>query len=62
MTTKIFIVDDHYMIIEGIRSLVCQNEKGFGVDGTCMNATSCMHSANHKPNIILLDITYDLAA
>jgi len=56
MTTKIFIVDDHYMIIEGIRSLL-QNEKGLEWMGHAMNATSCMaFLQNHKPNIILLDI------
>lgn len=56
MATKIFIVDDHYMIIEGIRSLL-QNEKGLEWMGHAMNATSCMaFLQNHKPNIILLDI------
>ncbi len=56
MTTKIFIVDDHYMIIEGIRSLL-QNEKGLEWMGHAMNATSCMaFLQNHKPHIVLLDI------
>ena len=56
MTTKIFIVDDHYMIIEGIRSLL-QNEKGLEWMGHAMNAKSCMaFLQNHKPNIIFLDI------
>lgn len=56
MTARIFIVDDHYMIIEGIRSLL-QNEKEFEWMGHAMNATSCMGFLQlHKPNIILLDI------
>ena len=41
MGTKIFIVDDHYMIIEGIRSLL-QNEKSIEWLGHAGNAASCM--------------------
>lgn len=56
MTTRIFIVDDHYMIIEGIRSLL-QNGKGLEWIGHAMNATSCMaFLKTHQPHIILLDI------
>lgn len=56
MATRIFIVDDHYMIIEGIRSLL-QNEKGLEWMGHAMNATSCLaFLQTHQPNIILLDI------
>jgi DNA-binding NarL/FixJ family response regulator len=33
MPIKVFIVDDHYMVIEGIRSLL-QNEKN--IDGWAM--------------------------
>lgn len=56
MTTRIFIVDDHYMIIEGIRSLL-QNGKGLEWMGHAMNATSCMaFLQKHQPHIILLDI------
>jgi DNA-binding NarL/FixJ family response regulator len=56
MATRIFIVDDHYMIIEGIKSLL-QNEKGIEWMGHAMSATSCMAFLQmHTPDIILLDI------
>jgi hypothetical protein len=41
MATKIFITDDHYMIIEGIRSLL-QGEKNLEWLGHAMTAGSCM--------------------
>jgi DNA-binding NarL/FixJ family response regulator len=41
MKTSIFIVDDHYMVIEGIRSLL-QNEKGIEWTGHATNAASCL--------------------
>jgi DNA-binding NarL/FixJ family response regulator len=41
MATKVFIVDDHYMVVEGIRSLL-QNEKGVEWTGHAMNAASCL--------------------
>lgn len=53
---KIFIVDDHYMVIEGIRSLL-QYEKGIEWMGHAMNAESCMAFLNNRePNIIFMDI------
>src|SRR5436190_2685160 len=56
MTIKIFIVDDHYMVIEGIRSLL-QNEKNIEWMGHAMNADSCLSFLkNHLPDIILMDI------
>ena len=56
MSTKIFIVDDHYMIIEGIRSLL-QNEKSIEWLGHAGNAASCLaFLLHHKPDIILMDI------
>jgi DNA-binding NarL/FixJ family response regulator len=56
MATKVFIVDDHYMVIEGIRSLL-QNEKGIEWDGHAMNAASCLaYLQNHQPDIILMDV------
>ena len=57
MDTKIFIVDDHYMIIEGIRSLL-QYQKGIEWMGHAMNATSCMAFLEHQePDVILMDIS-----
>jgi DNA-binding NarL/FixJ family response regulator len=56
MKTKVFIVDDHYMIIEGLRSLL-QNEQGVEVTGHAMNAESCMAFLNRQlPDVILMDI------
>ncbi len=56
MATKVFIVDDHYMVIEGIRSLL-QNEKGIEWVGHAMNADSCMaYLRQQQPDVILMDI------
>jgi DNA-binding NarL/FixJ family response regulator len=56
MNTKVFIVDDHYMVIEGIRSLL-QNEKGIESVGHAMNASSCLAFLNTmQPDVILMDI------
>jgi DNA-binding NarL/FixJ family response regulator len=55
MATKLFIVDDHYMIIEGIRSLV-QNEEIEWI-GHAMSAASCLAFLKTQlPDIILMDI------
>ena len=56
MATKIFIVDDHYMIIEGIRSLL-SHENDIELIGHAMTATSCMaFLQNTLPDVILMDI------
>ena len=56
MTARVFIVDDHYMVIEGIRSLL-QNEKGIEWMGHAMNADSCMaFLLQQQPDVILMDI------
>lgn len=56
MVTKVFIVDDHYMVIEGIRSLL-QNEKGIELAGHAMNAASCLAFLKQQlPDVILMDI------
>jgi len=56
MITKIFIVDDHYMVIEGIRSLL-QNEKSIEWMGHAMNAASCLAFLTKQvPDVILMDI------
>jgi DNA-binding NarL/FixJ family response regulator len=55
-TISVFIVDDHYMVIEGIRSLL-QNEKGVEWMGHATNAASCMaFLQQHLPDVILMDI------
>lgn len=56
MAAKVFIVDDHYMVIEGIRSLL-QNEKRIEWVGHAMNASSCMaFLQQQQPDVILMDI------
>jgi DNA-binding NarL/FixJ family response regulator len=56
MAIKVFIVDDHYMIIEGIRSLLC-NEKAIEWTGHAMNAESCLaFLQQYQPDILLMDI------
>lgn len=56
MATKVFIVDDHYMVIEGIRSLL-QNEKSIEWLGHASNAASCLaFLQKQQPDVILMDI------
>ncbi len=53
----VFIVDDHYMVIEGIRSLL-QNEPAIEWSGHATNASSCMaFLQRHQPQVILMDIS-----
>jgi DNA-binding NarL/FixJ family response regulator len=56
MKIGIFVVDDHYMVIEGIRSLL-QNEKTLDWMGHATNAESCMSFLKlHEPDVILMDV------
>ena len=56
LSTKVFIVDDHYMVIEGIRSLM-QNEKSIEWMGHATNAESCLaFLQNRQPDVIFMDI------
>ncbi|HRN73630.1 MAG TPA: response regulator transcription factor [Ginsengibacter sp.] len=56
MKASVFIVDDHYMVIEGIRSLL-QNEKEIDWLGHATNAASCMaFLKQQQPDVILMDI------
>ena len=56
MKASVFIVDDHYMVIEGIRSLL-QNEKGIEWMGHATTAISCLSFLKQQqPDIILMDI------
>jgi DNA-binding NarL/FixJ family response regulator len=55
--TRVFIVDDHYMVIEGIHSLL-QNEKGIEWMGHAMNASSCLaYLQKEQPDVIFMDIS-----
>lgn len=57
MKTSIFIVDDHYMVIEGIHSLLLQ-EKDIEWMGHATNAESCLSFLKRqKPDIILMDVS-----
>ncbi|HEY5747862.1 MAG TPA: response regulator transcription factor [Chryseolinea sp.] len=57
MRAGIFIVDDHYMVIEGIRSLL-QDEKSIDWMGHATNAASCLDFLRHQqPDIILMDVS-----
>ncbi len=57
MRIKTFIVDDHYIVIEGIRSLL-QNEPSIEWIGHATNADSCMAFLRQQlPDIILMDIS-----
>jgi DNA-binding NarL/FixJ family response regulator len=56
MATRIFITDDHYMIVEGIRSLL-QYEKDIEWMGHATNAVSCLaFLQNQQPDVLLMDI------
>lgn len=56
MKTKLFIVDDHYIVIEGIRALLDQHPDIEWL-GYAMTAGSCLaFLENNKPDIILMDI------
>jgi len=53
----VFIVDDHYMVIEGIRTLL-QDEKDIELIGHASNANSCLaFIKNKQPDVILMDIS-----
>jgi len=54
---RIFIVDDHPVVIEGIHSLL-QNEKGIEWVGQAMNAQSCLgFFVNNTADVVLMDIS-----
>lgn len=53
---RLFIVDDHPVVIEGIHSLL-KNEKDIEWVGNAMNAQSCLgFFVNNTANIVLMDI------
>lgn len=54
---RVFIVDDHPVVIEGIHSLL-QNEKGIEWAGHAMNAASCLgYFVNNTADVLLMDIS-----
>lgn len=53
---RLFIVDDHYMVIEGIVSMM-QQEDTIQIVGHAQNAESCMAFLQRiQPDVIFLDI------
>jgi DNA-binding NarL/FixJ family response regulator len=56
LAIKVFIVDDHYMVIEGIQSLL-KNEKEIEWMGHAMTAGSCLgFLKTRQPDVIFMDI------
>lgn len=56
MKVSLFIVDDHYMVIEGIRSLL-QSDEEIDWAGHASNGASCLaFLRQQQPDVILLDI------
>lgn len=54
---KVFITDDHYMVVEGIRSLMQQDEQ-IEFIGHASNAASCLAFLRQdQPDVILMDIS-----
>ncbi|MBS1486055.1 MAG: response regulator transcription factor [Bacteroidetes bacterium] len=56
MKTKLFIVDDHFMITEGIKAML-QNESEMEWLGHAYNADTCLSFLQHQlPDVLLMDI------
>ncbi|MBK6825384.1 MAG: response regulator transcription factor [Chitinophagaceae bacterium] len=54
---RVFITDDHPVVIEGIHSLL-QNEKDMEWAGQAMNAQSCLgFFVNNTADVVLMDIS-----
>ncbi len=54
---RVFIVDDHYMVIEGIRSLLLL-DNDIDLIGHASNAASCLaFLRQEQPDVILMDIS-----
>jgi DNA-binding NarL/FixJ family response regulator len=54
--TRVFIVDDHPLVVEGIRSMLLQLP-AIEVAGHAMNAASCLgYFVSHTADVVLLDI------
>jgi DNA-binding NarL/FixJ family response regulator len=56
MKTKVFIVDDHFLVIEGIKAML-YDEPGIDVLGHAYNADACLtFLQHHLPDVVLMDI------
>ena len=57
MRIKVFVTDDHYMVVEGLHSLL-RNEKNIEWLGHASNADSCLAFLHGQlPDVILMDIS-----
>ncbi|MDP4130727.1 MAG: response regulator transcription factor [Bacteroidota bacterium] len=55
--TRIFIVEDHAVVVEGIRVLL-ESEPGITIAGSSYTAAGCIdYFANHKADVVLMDIS-----
>ncbi len=53
---RLFIVDDHYMVVEGVRTIL-QHEDSIEWMGHASSAAACMAFVHHQePDVILMDI------
>lgn len=53
---RVFVVDDHPVVIEGLRTLL-QHETGIELAGHAMNAQSCLgFFVNNSADVVLMDI------
>lgn len=53
---RVFIVDDHPMVVEGMTTML-QQEPSIEVAGYAMNAASCLgFFAHHEADVVLMDI------
>ena len=53
---RVFVVDDHPVVIEGLHALL-QNESGIEWAGHAMNAQSCLgFFVNNTADVVLMDI------
>ena len=53
---NVFMIDDHYMVIEGIQSLL-KNEQGIELVGHATNGESCLaYLQINSPDLIFMDI------
>ncbi len=56
MTTKIFLVDDHKIMRDGLRALL-EKQRGFQVVGEAKNGRTAMEKIGElKPDVIIMDI------
>lgn len=61
MKSKIYILDDHPIVIEGLKKLIDQQED-MEVCGSAEDATVAQQIAKSKPQIVIIDITLKIVA